>query len=336
MKIIIDAMGGDNAPQEIVKGCVSAVEALDVEAVLVGREADIAAELKKCGCTDKRISIYNADEVITGEDDPISAIRRKKNSSMRVGLSLVANGEGDAFVSAGNTGALISGATLIVKRIPGIRRAALAPVMPSAAGKYLLIDSGANAECTPAFLKQFAIMGSVYMQRFMNIDSPRVGLVNIGTEEDKGTDTIRKAHALLKEIPINYTGYIESREVPLGGADVVVCDGFTGNVLLKFMEGMASAFNSMLKGVFKKNAVSMLGALLVKGGLSDMKKSMDYKEHGGAPVLGVKKPVVKAHGSSDAKAFSNAIRQAKKTVECNLVENITSGIAQYGSEDQKK
>lgn len=333
MKIVVDAMGGDNAPAEIVKGCVEAVAAYDTEIVLVGKSDVVESELKKCNYNGTKISVHNADEVISGEDDPITAIRRKKNSSMRVGLSLVADGVGDAFVSAGNTGALISGATLVVKRIKGIRRAALAPVLPSATGNYLLIDSGANAECSAAFLKQFAIMGSVYMQKIMDVENPRVGLVNIGTEEDKGTDTIREANKLLKDTPINYVGYTEAREVPLGGADVVVCDGFTGNVILKFMEGMASAFGKMLKGVFYKNTMSKIGALLVKDGISEMKKSMDYKEHGGAPVLGVKAPVIKAHGSSDAKAFASAIRQAIKTVESNLVENITQGIAEYGEEE---
>lgn len=329
MKIIVDAMGGDNAPSEIVKGCVLAADELKTELVLVGREDEIRAELKKCDYQGSAIQIKNADEVITGEDNPIEAIKRKKDSSMRVGLSMVAEGEGDAFVSAGNTGALITGATLIVKRIKGIRRAALAPVLPGTTGNYLLIDSGANAECSAEFLKQFAIMGSVYMKRFMDMENPRVSLVNIGTEEDKGTDTIREANELLKNCPINYTGYIEAREIPMCGADVVVCDGFTGNVMLKFMEGMASAFGSMLKGVFYKNIKTKIAALMVVDGISDMKKSMDYKEHGGAPVLGVKAPVIKAHGSSDAKAFFNAIRQAKKLVECELIRNITEGISEF-------
>lgn len=334
MKIIVDAMGGDNAPAEIVRGCIEGVKKLDIELVLVGKQELIEAELKKNNYSGSAITIVNADEVISGDDDPITAVRHKKKSSMHIGLTLAAKGEGDAFVSAGNTGALISGATLIVKRIPGIRRAALAPVLPSSEGFYLLIDSGANAECTADFLKQFAIMGSVYMQKFMDMPSPRVGLVNIGTEEDKGTDTIRAAHKLLKDTPINYIGYVEAREIPLGGADVVVCDGFTGNVLLKFMEGLASAFGNMLKGIFYKNTKSKLAALAVKDGISDMKKSMDYKEHGGAPVLGVRKPVIKAHGSSDARAFFSALRQTKKLVECNLVENITSGIAQFNSETE--
>lgn len=334
MRVIIDAMGGDNAPSEIVKGSVRAANEFDVDIVLVGKENIIKDEISKCGYNGKRISIHNAEEVIEGEDDPIEAIRRKKDSSMRVGLKLVADGEGDAFVSAGNTGALISGATLVVKRIKGIRRAALAPVMPSTKGNYLLIDSGANAECTPAFLAQFAVMGSVYMQRFMGIENPRVGLVNIGTEEDKGTDTIREAHGILKTLPINYTGYIEAREIPNGGADVVVCDGFTGNVILKFMEGMAGAFGKMLKGVFLKNTFSKIGALMVKSGISEMKKSMDYKEHGGAPVLGVNAPVIKAHGSSDEKAFFNAIRQAIKLTDCKLTENIAEGIKNFDEENK--
>lgn len=335
MKIIVDAMGGDNAPAEIVKGCVDAASKYDIDIILVGKSEAVEAELSKCGYTGKRISVQNATEVIEGEDDPIDAIRRKKDSSMRVGLSMVANGEGDAFVCAGNTGALISGATLIVKRIKGIRRAALAPVVPSAKGNYLLIDSGANAECTSAFLAQFAVMGSVYMKKFMGIKNPRIGLVNIGTEEDKGTDTIREANGLLKKLPINYIGYIEPREIPLGGADVVVCDGFTGNVILKFMEGMASAFGQMMKKAFYKSVFTKLGALMLKDGLAQMKKGMDYKEHGGAPVLGVKAPVIKAHGSSDAKAFSNAIRQAIKLVDCELIANITQGVSEFAAEEQE-
>ena len=336
MKIIVDAMGGDNAPGEIVKGCVDAALRFNTEIILVGQEEKVKDELLKCEYSGDKIKIYNASEVIDGEDDPIEAIRKKKDSSMRVGLKLLSDGEGDAFVSAGNTGALISGATLIVKRIKGIRRAALAPLLPHLHGNYLLIDSGANAECTSQFLKQFAIMGFVYMKKFMEIESPKVGLVNIGTEEDKGTETIKKAHKKLKEVPINYIGYIEAREIPKGGADVVVCDGFTGNVLLKYTEGFASAFVTMLKGVFLKNIQSKLGALLVKDGIMDMKKCFDYKEHGGAPVLGVKAPVIKAHGSSDAKAFTSAIRQAIKLVDCRLVENIAAGISEYGLEEEKE
>lgn len=336
MKIIVDAMGGDNAPQEIVKGSVLAAEKLGVEVILVGLEEQVAKELVKCEYSGDKITIHNAQEVITGDDDPIDAIRNKKDSSMRVGLSLLAKGEGDAFVSAGNTGALISGATLIVKRIKGIRRAALAPIMPSTEGVFLMVDSGANAECTPAFLKQFAIMGSAYMQKVMNLKEPRVALVNIGTEEEKGTGLVRAANKLLRETPLNYTGYIEAREIPLGGADVVVCDGFTGNVILKFMEGMASAFSKKLKAIFLKNTKSKLAALMVKGGIAEFKKSMDYTEHGGAPVLGVKAPVIKAHGSSNAKAFYNAIRQSKKLVDGGLIASITEGIAEFGIEETEE
>ncbi len=333
MRIIVDAMGGDNAPSEIIKGCIRAAEELQVVIVLVGKDDAIHRELGVCGYSGDAITVVNASETIDGEDDPIAAIRHKKDSSMRVGLNLLSNGEGDAFVSAGNTGALISGATLVVKRINGIRRAALAPVMPSTDGNYLLIDCGANAECTPAFLKQFAVMGSVYMQRFMGIENPRVGLVNIGTEEDKGTETVRETNKLLKETPINYIGYIEARDIPTGGADVVVCDGFTGNVILKFMEGMASSFSVLLKRIFLKNTLSKVAAIAVKGGISDMKKSMDYTEHGGAPILGVRHPVIKAHGSSNAKAFFSAIRQAKRLVECGLIDGITKGIEEYCTEE---
>ena len=335
MKIIVDAMGGDNAPSEIVKGCVKAAEALGVELILVGRRELVEAELKRCGYDGKAISVINATEVIDGEDDPISAIRKKKESSMRIGLTMLAGGLGSAFVSAGNTGALISGATLIVKRIKGIRRAALAPLMPSADGTFIMVDAGANVECSPVFLKQFAIMGAVYMQQMMKVKSPRVGLVNIGTEEDKGTDTIRKANKLLKNMPINYIGYVEAREIPLGGADVVVCDGFTGNVILKLMEGMASAFAGKLKKVFYRNTFSKLAGFAVKEGIAEMKQSMDYKEHGGAPVLGVRAPVIKAHGSSDERAFYNAIRQAKEFSECGLIDRISRGVEKYREEDDE-
>lgn len=326
-------MGGDHAPAEIVHGCVDAAKRLDVDLILIGRQDAVNAELEKCGFTGERISVVNADDVICGEDDPLEAIRTKKDSSMRVGLSMLAKGGGDAFVSAGNTGALISGATLIVKRIRGVRRAALAPVMPSVDGCFLLLDAGANSECTPAFLKQFAIMGSAYMQNVMKVDNPRIALVNIGSEEDKGTALVQESNALLKELPINYTGYIEGREIPYGAADVVVCDGFTGNVILKTIEGMGGIFGKLLKRVFYKDTISKLSALMVKGGITDIKQMMDYTEYGGAPVLGVRAPVIKAHGSSNAKAFYHAIRQAKNLVECRLTENITKGIEEYGAED---
>ncbi len=333
MNIIVDAMGGDNAPGAVVSGAVLAAEEMDINITLVGKQEVIEKELSSAGYGGDKITILNADEVILTEENPVEAIRRKKDSSMYIGLSHLANGGGDAFVSAGSTGALISGASLVVKRIKGVRRAALTPVIPHTDGHFLLVDAGATAECTADFLRQFAIMGSVYAEKVMGIEKPRVALVNIGTEEEKGTATIREANKMLKDTPINYTGYIEAREIPLGGADVVVCDGFTGNVILKFMEGMASAFSKKLKVIFLKNIGTKLAALLVKGGIKDFKKSMDYTEQGGAIVLGVKAPVVKAHGSSNPKAFCSAIRQAKKIVESGMVDTITKGIKEYCTEE---
>ena len=332
MNIIIDAMGGDHAPQAVVAGCKMALEAMDITLTLVGREKQIRREMELCGLKDDRIQIIHAEEVIFGEDDPMTAIRRKKDSSMRIALSLLKEGKGDVVVSGGNTGALISGATLLVKRIPGVRRVALAPVMPALNGCFLLLDAGANVECTPAFLKQFAIMGAIYMEKVMKRKAPSVGLVNIGSEEEKGTPLVQKTHALLKEIPVNYQGYIEARDIPLGGADVVVCDGFTGNVILKCMEGMGSAFAGMLKNIFMKNLATKAAAGIVKGGLENLKKSMDYTEYGGAPILGVAKPVIKAHGSSNAKAFYHAIRQACLVVENKVTDAMAEHIADYSEE----
>lgn len=323
MHIIVDAMGGDHAPAAVVAGCELAVAKLDVTLTLVGREKQIRREMELLGFASDKVKIHNAQEEILGEDDPVDAIRKKKDSSMRVALSLLKDGQGDAVVSAGNTGALISGATLLVKRIKGVRRVALAPIMPSVDGCFLLLDAGANVECTPAFLEQFAVMGSVYMERVMGVKSPRVKLVNIGTEEDKGTPLVHKTHAKLKELPIAYGGYIEARDVPLGGADVVVCDGFCGNIILKCMEGMGAGFVKMLKQIFTKNLATKAAAGVVRGGLRELKQSMDYTEYGGAPILGAAKPVIKAHGSSDANAFYHAIRQAICMVEKEVVGELT-------------
>lgn len=329
MNIIIDAMGGDFAPVEIVKGCVEAVKNLNISLTLVGREDIIRKELEQYDYPKDKISILHAQEVISGDDDPTTAIRRKKDSSMCVALHALADGRGDACVSAGNTGALISGATLIVKRIKGVRRVALAPVMPSYDGCFILVDAGANTECSAPFLSQFAVMGSIYMEKVMNITNPRVSLVNIGEEEEKGTPVIIEAGKILRGSSLNYTGYIEARDIPSGGADVVVCDGFTGNVILKFMEGMGLTFAKMIKDIFMKNAVSKFSAVMVKGGLREFKKKMDYTEYGGAPILGASKPVIKAHGNSKAKAFYHAVCQAVKLVENKVTEEIAAHVREY-------
>lgn len=329
MNIIVDAMGGDNAPDEVVKGCIMAAESFGEKITLVGVESEINRLLKKEGFAGGNIEVRGATEVITGDDEPTSAIRQKKDSSLRVGLEMLHRDAGDVFVSAGNTGALIAGATLIVKRIRGVRRVALAPLMPTGNGCFLLVDAGANTECSPAFLKQFAIMGSIYMEKIMNIDKPRVGLINIGSEEEKGTENIVEAGRLLKETPINYTGYVEGRGIPCGEVDVAVCDGFTGNVVLKFMEGMGIVVKDYFKKMFFRNALSKFSALLVRGNLKELAKTLDYTEYGGAPILGCMKPVIKAHGSSNAKAFYHAVRQAIEMVNKNIVGTIAENISQY-------
>lgn len=334
MNIIIDAMGGDDAPGAVVEGCVAAVKDLNITLTLVGREEEIRRELSRCGYRGDEIRIIHAAEIIGDGEDPMKGIK-KKDSSMRVALSMLKDGEGDAVVSAGNTGALISGATLLVKRIHGVRRVALAPIMPTNQGCFLMVDAGANAECTPAFLKQFAIMGSIYMEKIMGVQKPRVKLINIGSEEGKGTPLISETHRLLKELPLCYEGFIEGREIPVGGADVVVCDGFTGNVVLKFMEGMGLAFSDMVKQIFLKSFYTKLAAVMVKDGLRNFKKTMDYTEYGGAPILGAAKPVIKAHGSSNGKAFYHAIRQAKQLTEKRLVDAIAENIQKYGLETRK-
>lgn len=323
MKIIVDAMGGDHAPEEIVAGTVSACKKFGIEALLVGKEEMIRPLLPDDAAG---ISILHAEDIITMEDDPTTLLKAKKESSMAVALRALRDGEGDALVSAGSTGALLVGATMIVKRIPGIRRAALSPLLPTAKGKALLIDCGANVECTPEYLLQFATMGSYYMQCVMGIDTPRVGLLNNGAEEHKGTPLQQETYRLLKDAPVHFVGNIEGRDVALGAADVVVTDGFTGNVLLKTIEGVGLFFTGELKAIFMKNILTKLAAVFVKDGIRAFKKKMDYNETGGAPLLGIAKPVIKAHGSAKAKTFESAIAQAITYVEQGIIEKIGKSV----------
>ena len=327
MRIIIDAMGGDNAPAEIVKGAVRAKRELGVDIVLTGIEEQVKECLANEGCTD--IPVVNTTEVITMDDDPSTAIRRKKNSSMAVALNMLRDGEADAMVSAGSTGALLTGATLTVKRIHGIRRAALAPVLPAGEHGVMLIDCGANVECKPQMLQQFAVMGSIYMEKVMGIKNPRVGLANVGTEPHKGGELQLKTYELLENSKLNFIGNIEGRDVPVGGCEVCVSDGFTGNLILKTYEGVAGALMDKIKGVFNKNLKTKLAAAMVYSDLKEMKKSIDYNEFGGAPIIGCAKPVFKAHGSANAKTFKNAIRLTKEYVENNVVEEISSALKEY-------
>lgn len=328
MKIIVDAMGGDHAPEEIVRGAVRAKRELGVEIELVGRKEDVERCLAAEGCTD--IPVIDAREVITMEDDPSTATRRKKDASMTVGLNRLRDGEADAMVSAGSTGALLTGATLIVKRIRGIRRAALAPVLPAGEHGVMLIDCGATVECTPEYLLQFAFMGSFYAKKIMGCPEPRVGLLNVGTEDTKGDELRHETFKLLKEADaegrICFVGNVEGTGVFSGGVDVVVTDGFTGNVLLKSCEGVIRYMMKSLKGVFYASTKNKLAALVLKKDLKAMAKSMDVNEVGGTALIGVSKPVVKAHGSSNAASIFAAIRQAKSFVEAGIIGEIQANI----------
>lgn len=329
MKIIVDAMGGDNAPQEIIKGALQAQKELGVEIVLVGQKEAVEACLKAENATVAQI--VDAREIITMDDDPSTATRRKKDSSMAVALKMLHDGEGDAVVSAGSTGALLTGATLTVKRIRGIRRAALAPVLPNGGKGVMLIDCGANVECTPEYLLQFAYMGSFYCERMLGVFEPRVGLLSNGTEEHKGGKLQHETFELLKEANaqgrIRFIGNVEASQLLSGDVDVVVTDGFTGNILLKGIEGTTKFMLKQLKGMFLKNLKNKLAALAIKGEFSGLKKSLDPNEVGGTAMLGISRPVIKAHGSSDARAVFNAIRQAKLFAESGIIDEITNNIA---------
>ena len=333
MRILIDAMGGDNAPNAIVQGAIDAAKEFDVQIVLVGRGETILKSLSDLGMDTlpKGIEVANADDVVDMHDDPANVIRTKKDSSMVVGLRMLAEGEGDAFISAGSTGALLSGATLIVKRVKGIRRAAFCPEIPTD-NKTLLVDCGANSECTPEFLLQFAYLGTVYAEQVQGKTNPSVGLLNIGSEDTKGTDLQRESYVLLKKAHeqglINFVGNVEARDVPMGTVDVVVADGFSGNILLKTIEGTASFMAGMLKTMFKKNLMTKLAALACKSGIKAFKKRMDYREVGGTMLLGITKPVVKAHGSSDARAIRSAVRQAMEAAKSDLAVTLQAAVPQ--------
>jgi len=326
MKIVVDAMGGDNAPEAIVKGCILARDEYNVGIILSGREQEIKKILDKNTTNYRNIDILNAEEIITNDDKPVLALRRKKDSSLVKALNAVKNNEADAIVSAGSTGALLSGGLLVIGRIEGIERPALAPLIPSMEGGFsMLIDSGANVDCKSNFLYDFAIMGDIYMQKVMNISSPRIALANIGAEKGKGNKLTIETYELLENsvLPINFCGNIEAREILQGKADIIVCDGFVGNMILKTLEGTVKEIMSGLKEELTSSFISKIGGAIIKPSLRNFKRKFDYKEHGGAPLLGVKAPVIKAHGSSNDVAIKNAIRQAKVFCESrvnNLIE----------------
>ena len=333
MKIILDAMGGDNAPEAPVLGAIEAAKLYGTEITLVGRGEAILEAMRKHNIENlpEGMEIANADDVVDMHDDPGSVIHKRKNSSMVVGMKMLAAGEGDAFVSAGSTGALLTCATLIAKRVKGIRRAAMGPAFPNkAGGKTVICDCGANAECTPEFLLQFALMGSLFAKKSMGVANPKVGLLNIGTEDSKGTKLQKEALVLLRAAHekglINFVGNIEGRDVPLGTVDVCVCDGFSGNVLLKSIEGTAMFMGSVVSKMFKKNIVSKVAAALVMKDIKAFKKLLDYREIGGTQFLGIKKPVIKAHGSSDVLAFRSAIRQATEAAKADFSQELEAGL----------
>ena len=332
MKIIVDAMGGDNAPQAPVMGAVQANREYGVEIILVGRGEDILKTLAANGISDlpAGVAVTHASEVVEMCDDPATAFRKKKDSSLTVGLNLLKEGAGDAFVSAGSTGALLSGATLVTKRIKGIRRAALAPVVPTGNGGAVLIDCGANAECPPEYLLQFAYMGSYYAEKVLGRSNPRVGLLNIGAERSKGTALQTTVYPMLEAAAeagrINFVGNVEAREAVEGAVDVIVSDGYSGNIFLKTMEGTGLFLVRELKGIFKKNLITKLAAVMVSGGLKNLKKLMSASEVGGTALVGISKPVIKAHGSSNGYAIKNAIRQARDFASSGMIESITQNI----------
>lgn len=322
MKISIDAMGGDNAPHEIVKGVYEALHAFDdLHIQLYGDEGKLSSLVT----AHDRLQIIHTDELIEGTDEPVRAVRKKKNSSMVKMAESVRTGEADACVSAGNTGALMAAGLFVVGRIDQVDRPALAPTLPTIDGQgFVMLDLGANSDAKPEHLEQFAVMGSVYAEKVRGIKHPRVGLLNIGTEDKKGNELTKAAFTLLKEAPINFVGNVESRDLLNGVADVVVTDGFTGNMVLKSIEGTAAGIFTLLKEAFNTSAKTKLSALLVKDQLRALKGKLDYSEYGGAGLFGLKAPVIKAHGSSNANAIFHAIRQARTMVEhdvCGIIQS---------------
>lgn len=332
MKIIVDAMGGDNAPQAIVQGALDAHRLHGVDIILVGRAAEVLRAVEACGekSLPAGVEIKDAKEVVEIADDPAMAFKLKPDSSLTVGLNLLKSGAGDAFVSAGSTGALLSGATLMVKRIRGIRRAAMGPLVPTAAGRAVLCDCGANAQCTAEYLLQFAYLGSFYAQRVCGVERPKVGLLNIGAEEEKGDELRHETFALLRQAAdqgrIHFIGNVEANDAIMGAADVIVADGFTGNVMLKTMEGTGKFLMRELKKALTAGTLNKLAAGMLKRDLMEMKKLLDPSEVGGTAFLGITRPVIKAHGSSDARAICSAVLRAKEYAESGFIADVEANI----------
>ncbi|MBV4418048.1 phosphate acyltransferase PlsX [Clostridium tyrobutyricum] len=322
MVIVVDGMGGDFAPGEAVCGAVSAIKESNIDIIITGKEDIINNELRKYQYDKNRISVLDAKEVITTNEHPVMAVREKKDSSLVKALNAVSSGKAQAVVSAGSTGAFMTGATLIVGRIKGIDRVALSPIMPGKNGKFMVVDAGANVDCKPKYLLQFALMGKIYLENVLNIKNPSIGLVNIGTEEQKGDELTKATYKLLKESNLNFIGNVEPRNISDGDVDILVCDGFVGNTVLKMYEGVALNVMSMLKEEILKSSTAKIGAILMKNVFRNLKSKFDYSEYGGCSFLGSKGICVKAHGSSDSKAFKNAIFRAKHCVESKVVDKI--------------
>mgnify|MGYP005766115917 CR=1 FL=1 len=338
MKILVDAMGGDNAPLCVLQGAADALREFGdgMQLVLLGRKEVIEQTAKDNGIPLDGMELVDCRQVVTMHDDPVKAARKMTDSSLVRGLTMLKNGEGDAFVSAGSTGAMHVAASLIVRTVKGVKRPALATPMPGFKQNYLLLDCGANVECRATTLNAFAVMGSVYAEKVMGRHNPSVALVNNGAEDTKGTPIYREAHGLMRANPvIRFAGNIEPRDVPNGEVDVVVCDGFVGNVILKLTEGVAKSLLGMLKDVFMQSVVTKLCYLGVKGGLRTIKHKMDSEEVGGAPLLGTARPVIKAHGSSKAKGIKNAIRQARLCVEGDLCGTMEAALAELQTDETR-
>ncbi|MFH0738857.1 MAG: phosphate acyltransferase PlsX [Candidatus Omnitrophota bacterium] len=327
MKIIVDAMGGDHAPEVVIEGAIAAIrEYANTEVVLVGDETRIKSLLAKSNyCADK-ISVYHASEVIEMSESPASSVRKKRNSSIVVGLDLVKEGKGDAFFSAGNTGAVVCAATLSLRMLPGIERPGIGIITPTLKGIAMIIDVGANIDPKPMQLMQYGIMADVYMRHILNIANPQVGLLSIGEEEGKGTDFVKETYELFEKSKLNFIGNVEGKDLFSGRCDIIVCDGFVGNVALKVSESLAEAMQVFLKRHIMSNPLGVLGALLLRASFSRFKKQLDYSEYGGAPLLGVDGVVIIGHGRSNAKAIKNAIRVSKEEVERKFNEKITEAV----------
>jgi len=330
--VAVDAMGGDHAPTEIIKGSVEALQDPQLKLLLVGQEAPIQEQLCQYAYDPARVELVNAAEIIAAEDVPTAAIKQKKDSSMVVGLNMVKQGKAHAFVSAGNTGALLTGATLIVGRIQGVDRPALATLLPNATGFSFLLDSGANVDAKPGYLVQFAKMGSLYMEHILGVPNPRVGLVNIGAEKEKGNAFSKEAFQLLERSGIHFVGNVEARDIPEGVADVIVCDGFVGNIILRYSEGLAKVLLSMVKDELMSSTKSKIGAFLAKDAFVNVKKKLDYSEVGGAPFLGLRTLVVKAHGSAKAQDIRGAICQCRNFINHDVTSKIKIALEQTGNE----